>query len=214
MREMLSCVLFQEKIFYVLDQNISPCDQKHLSIMVVRLRLALPPTNLRRPDHRTFPRFNIVAIESQTRRDAKPIEKLGEWGVVRRKVSKPGDKVLQSISPEFVDGGKGKGKAREGVEEAEQTLPFDAKTGDRRGRLEKRVIWNVDRINYWLGTGAQPSERVAWLLDQVSPVLLYLFVQYLMAPMNFPFRCISHLTLQAGLSKPISRQSLPAGREI
>lgn len=26
---------------------------------------------------------------------------------------------------------------------------------------EDRVTFNVDRVNYWLGTGAQPTERVA-----------------------------------------------------
>ena len=28
--------------------------------------------------------------------------------------------------------------------------------------------FDVDRINYWLGVGAQPSERVAWLLAKAN----------------------------------------------
>ncbi|KAI9103178.1 ribosomal protein S16 domain-containing protein [Phlyctochytrium arcticum] len=31
----------------------------------------------------------------------------------------------------------------------------------------KRIELNVERIKYWLGVGAQPSDRVAWLLAKV-----------------------------------------------
>lgn len=33
----------------------------------------------------------------------------------------------------------------------------------------KEVTFKVDRIRYWISVGAQPSDRVAWLLGQVRP---------------------------------------------
>ena len=32
----------------------------------------------------------------------------------------------------------------------------------------KEIRLKVDRIKYWLGVGAQPSERVAWLLSKFN----------------------------------------------
>jgi ribosomal protein S16 len=32
----------------------------------------------------------------------------------------------------------------------------------------KEVRFNSDRIRYWIGVGAQPSERVEWLLSQFT----------------------------------------------
>ncbi|KAJ8324847.1 hypothetical protein BDV3_004766 [Batrachochytrium dendrobatidis] len=34
--------------------------------------------------------------------------------------------------------------------------------------MTKHLELNVDRIKYWLSVGAQPSERVAWLLSKVD----------------------------------------------
>lgn len=31
----------------------------------------------------------------------------------------------------------------------------------------KEVTFKVDRVRYWVSVGAQPSDRVAWLLGQV-----------------------------------------------
>lgn len=31
----------------------------------------------------------------------------------------------------------------------------------------KEVTFKVDRVRYWIGVGAKPSDRVAWLLGQV-----------------------------------------------
>jgi small subunit ribosomal protein S16 len=31
----------------------------------------------------------------------------------------------------------------------------------------KHIELNLERIKYWLGVGAQPSERVNWLLSKV-----------------------------------------------
>ncbi|KAJ3156601.1 hypothetical protein HDU89_004383 [Geranomyces variabilis] len=36
----------------------------------------------------------------------------------------------------------------------------------------KRIELNMDRIKYWLGVGAQPSDRVAWLLAKVNLIPL------------------------------------------
>lgn len=32
----------------------------------------------------------------------------------------------------------------------------------------KEVTFKVEKIRYWMGVGAKPSDRVAWLLGQVS----------------------------------------------
>lgn len=34
--------------------------------------------------------------------------------------------------------------------------------------MSKRIYLNFDRIKYWLGRGAQPTFRVAWLLGKVQ----------------------------------------------
>jgi small subunit ribosomal protein S16 len=31
----------------------------------------------------------------------------------------------------------------------------------------KRIEWDRERVKYWIGTGAQPTKRVAWLLQKV-----------------------------------------------
>jgi ribosomal protein S16 len=33
---------------------------------------------------------------------------------------------------------------------------------------EKRIVWDVERVRYWLGVGAQPTESVVKLLERVS----------------------------------------------
>ena len=32
----------------------------------------------------------------------------------------------------------------------------------------KEITFNTERIKYWLSVGAQPSDRVAWLLGKVG----------------------------------------------
>ncbi|KAJ1304588.1 hypothetical protein OPQ81_005730 [Rhizoctonia solani] len=86
---------------------------------VVRLRLA-------RHGQRNKPFYHVVAINVRKARDAKPIEKLGEYDPV----PKP--------------------------------LP------DNPNVTEKRITWDADRIRYWLGVGAQPSETVARLLEMAN----------------------------------------------
>lgn len=101
--------------------------------MPIRIRLA-------RHGRRNNPYYHIVAIQSSKRRDAKPLEKLGEYDPIPR---------LPSVSD----------------------LPSSSKVfGNEVGITpkEKRVEWNVDRIKYWLGVGAQPSLTVVKLLERVG----------------------------------------------
>ncbi|CAE6484627.1 unnamed protein product [Rhizoctonia solani] len=87
--------------------------------MSVRLRLACH-------GQRNRPFYHVVAINVREARDAKPIEKLGEYDPI----PKP--------------------------------LP------DNPNVTEKRIIWDADRIQYWLGVGAQPSPTVARLLEMAN----------------------------------------------
>ncbi|CAE6479026.1 unnamed protein product [Rhizoctonia solani] len=86
---------------------------------VVRLRLACH-------GQRNRPFYHIVAINVRKARDAKPIEKLGEYDPI----PKP--------------------------------LPENPSV------TEKRITWDADRIQYWLGVGAQPSPTVARLLEMAN----------------------------------------------
>lgn len=107
--------------------------------MVVRIRLARHGT-------RNNPFYHIVAIADHKPRDARPIEKLGEYDPVPRPrvfrvpQMNPDAPVLSSGLP------------------AQQDL----------SRLEKRLEWNSERIKYWLTKGAQPSKPLAKMLDKVS----------------------------------------------
>ncbi|WOO84696.1 37S ribosomal protein S16, mitochondrial [Vanrija pseudolonga] len=101
--------------------------------MPVRLRLA-------RHGQRHTPVFHIVAINSSKRRDARPLEKLGEYDPIPRV---PASTKIPSSSYVF---------------------------GEEKAVLqkEKRIEWNVERIRYWLGVGAQPSRPVVKLLERAG----------------------------------------------
>ncbi|KAG8737208.1 37S ribosomal protein S16, mitochondrial [Ceratobasidium sp. 428] len=86
---------------------------------VVRLRLASH-------GQRNRPFFHVVAINVRKARDAKPIEKLGEYD------------------------------------------PIPQPRLDDPSVEEKRITWDADRIRYWLGVGAQPSQTVARLLEKAN----------------------------------------------
>ncbi|KAL1407076.1 37S ribosomal protein S16, mitochondrial [Vanrija albida] len=101
--------------------------------MPVRIRLA-------RHGQRHTPVFHIVAINASKRRDARPIEKLGEYDPIPRV-----PEVEKLPSSSYVFG-------------AEQTAL----------QKEKRIEWNVERIRYWLGVGAQPSRPVVKLLERAG----------------------------------------------
>jgi small subunit ribosomal protein S16 len=100
--------------------------------MPVRIRLA-------RHGQRHTPLYHIVAINATKARNAKPLEKLGEYDPIPRL---PSTAHLPSTSKVF--GG------------SEVVVP-----------KEKRIDWDVKRINYWLGVGAEPTRSVVKLLERV-----------------------------------------------
>ncbi|WFD33832.1 37S ribosomal protein S16, mitochondrial [Malassezia cuniculi] len=110
--------------------------------MVVRLRLARHGT-------RNNPFFHLVAIQNTKARNARPIEKLGEYDPVPRPVRAQ----APSRATEDRPGYNGQ-IISSGIQ---QTV-----------RHEKRIEWNEERIRYWLDTGAQPSKPVARLLDKAG----------------------------------------------
>ncbi|KAL7418816.1 37S ribosomal protein S16, mitochondrial [Cryptotrichosporon argae] len=100
--------------------------------MPVRIRLA-------RHGQRHTPVYHIVAINSTQRRDARPLEKLGEYDPIPRL---PPGAVLPPAAA--VWGGTDKVEMQR----------------------EKRIEWNVERIRYWLDVGAQPTRSVVKLLER------------------------------------------------
>jgi small subunit ribosomal protein S16 len=61
---------------------------------------------------------------------------------------------------------------------AEQTSPRDGSFIEKVGTFnpmlqktdEKRIVWNMERTKYWLGVGAQPSDRVARFLGEAKVI--------------------------------------------
>jgi ribosomal protein S16 len=93
-------------------------------------------------------------MPARKRRDALPIEKLGEYDPIPRLPSRPSDfnPDLSSINMRalFANG------PVKGIEK------------------EKKIVWNTERIKWWLANGAQPSETVVGLLERVSNFVLSL----------------------------------------
>lgn len=110
--------------------------------MVVRLRLARHGT-------RNNPFYHIVAIQNTKARNARPIEKLGEYDPVPR----PARNVVPSPTKPHSGPGYNGDVITSGIVSQVQ--------------MEKRLEWNEERIRYWLNTGAQPSKPMARLLDRV-----------------------------------------------
>lgn len=103
--------------------------------MSIRLRLA-------RHGQRNAPVYHIVALQAHKPRNARPLEKLGEYDPVAR---------LKSV----------------------QDIPmanriFGHKQKKAPEIVEKRIEWDVERIKWWLGNGAEPTKTVLRLLEQVS----------------------------------------------
>ncbi|KAF6767355.1 Ribosomal protein S16 [Kalmanozyma brasiliensis GHG001] len=117
--------------------------------MVVRLRLSRQGT-------RNNPFYHVVAINDSKPRDARPIEKLGEFDPIPRAPSSwriPTPFVGTSPTP-------GNGSVMtSGLEEKKQD---EVK--------QKRLEWNEERVRHWLKLGAQPSKPVARLLDRAGLV--------------------------------------------
>lgn len=102
--------------------------------MPVRIRLA-------RHGQKHAPVFHLVAINATKARDARPLEKLGEYDPIAR--------ISQATGP----------------------LPPKANVFGPdvfQPVKEKRIEWDVERIRYWLGVGAQPTRSVIKLLERVS----------------------------------------------
>jgi small subunit ribosomal protein S16 len=101
------------------------------------------PVRLRlaRHGHRHNPIFHLVAINSAKPRNAQPIETLGQFDPIPRVAS---TSALPQSSQVFGE---------------KKSAPVPK---------EKKVEWDVGRINYWLGVGAQPTKSVVKLLERVS----------------------------------------------
>lgn len=110
-------------------------------IMPLRIRLA-------RHGQRNNPYYHIVAIDASKARDARPLEKLGEYDPIPRVPS------TSYLPPEAKVFGKEHGTVK----------------------LEKKVEWNVKRIRYWLGVGAEPTRTVVKLLERVGILAVLLWV--------------------------------------
>lgn len=88
-----------------------------------------------------------VAINSSKRRDALPLEKLGEYDPIPRPPP-TSTSLAHAVANSFHLASRAPEVARES--------------------REKRIVWDVERIRYWLGVGAQPTESVVKLLERVS----------------------------------------------
>ncbi len=59
---------------------------------------------------------------------------------------------------------------------ADSRMPRDGRFIEAVGTYDpafkpEKVTWNVERVNYWLGVGARPSETVGQLLDRNPPTV-------------------------------------------
>ncbi|KIM20556.1 hypothetical protein M408DRAFT_30274 [Serendipita vermifera MAFF 305830] len=110
------------------------------------------PVRLRLARHgtRNNPFYHIVAINQRLGRNAKPLELLGVYD--------PTPRVPQQ---------KSKIKAYPDMN-ATSTEPDN-------GVATKKVEWSVERIQCWIGKGAQPSDSVMKLLTMVGALFYVIF---------------------------------------
>lgn len=99
----------------------------------IRIRLA-------RHGQRNQPLYHIVAIQAGKAREARPLEKLGEY-----------DPIARVRNTDFIP-------APNRIFGKETVQP----------PLEKTVSWDLARIKWWIGQGAEPTGTVRNLLDRVS----------------------------------------------
>ncbi|MBW0468889.1 hypothetical protein O181_008604 [Austropuccinia psidii MF-1] len=104
---------------------------------------------------RNHPLFHLVAIQAPKRRDAKPLEQLGVY------TPHP---ILRVKQPSLIDlvHTVQLAKTKNDPGALERLKSGMADGGERI--LRKDIRWDVDRIKYWLGVGAQPSESALRLL--------------------------------------------------
>jgi small subunit ribosomal protein S16 len=97
-----------------------------------------------------------VAIQAPKRRDAQPLEQLGVY------TPQP---ILKVKPPSLIDLVQSVELARtEKHPAALQRLRAGIANGGEIVR-RKEIRWDVNRIRYWLGVGAQPSESALRLLQ-------------------------------------------------
>ncbi|WVF66131.1 ribosomal protein S16 [Kwoniella sp. CBS 6097] len=96
---------------------------------------------LARHGHKKSPFYHIVAINSKRPREGRPLETLGTYDPIPR--------------------------LREGVvvPPAANVFGVDPEASGLV-KKEKKIEWNVERIRWWLGTGAQPTRSVVKLLER------------------------------------------------
>ncbi|WVQ62572.1 ribosomal protein S16 [Kwoniella botswanensis] len=94
---------------------------------------------LARHGYKKNPLYHIVAINSKRPREGKPLETLGIYDPIPR--------------------------LRKGVVVPPQANVFGVEDAGLI-KKEKEIKWNVDRINYWLGVGAEPTRSVVKLLER------------------------------------------------
>lgn len=104
---------------------------------------------LRLSPHRRLPSsqqiyYRIVAINAPRARDSKPLDTIGAYDPVPQHLP-----VVPASERSLLDEGK-----------------------EPEMRWIKRVEWDREKVGYWISVGAQPSRRVAWLLQKVCGVQL------------------------------------------
>lgn len=104
---------------------------------------------LRLSPHRRLPSsqqiyYRIVAINAPRARDSKPLDTIGAYDPVPQHLP-----VVPASERSLLDEGK-----------------------EPEMRWIKRVEWDREKVGYWISVGAQPSRRVAWLLQKVCGVHL------------------------------------------
>ncbi|PLW16674.1 hypothetical protein PCANC_13331 [Puccinia coronata f. sp. avenae] len=125
------------------------CYTRTAGRMVIRIRLS-------RTGPRNHPLYHLVAIQSPKRRDAQPLEQLGVY------TPQP---ILKVKPPSLIDLVQSVELARtEKHPAALQRLRAGIANGGEIVR-RKEIRWDVNRIRYWLGVGAQPSESALRLLQ-------------------------------------------------
>jgi len=109
------------------------------------------PVRLRLARHgtRNNPFYHIVAINQRLGRNAKPLELLGVYDPTPRVPSNPQ-------------------KGKNYPEMNATSLEPD------NGVATKKVEWSVERIQWWIDKGAQPSDSVLKLLAMVGFLLPFL----------------------------------------
>lgn len=117
--------------------------------MVIRIRLS-------RSGPRNHPLYHLVAIQAPKRRDARPLEQLGVYTP---------EPILQVKQPSLIDlvHNIELAQTENNAQALERVKHGIADGGEKI--LRKEIRWDVNRIRYWLGVGAQPTESALRLLQ-------------------------------------------------